>query len=524
MRTGQEGVHRQIDRLFRGGGAGGATDAQLLERFLDRRDGGAEIAFETLIERHGPMVLRVCRTILKNPHDAQDAFQATFLVLARKAGVLRERELLGNWLYGVACRTAMKARAGITRRRRYERQAAKTMMDAVEGDPEHDDLGPVLHEEINRLPEGLRASVVLCYLEGMTYERAARHLKVTPSVVRGRLSRARNLLRTRLISRGVVVTSGLVLTAVSSRTAAAIPPGLVRSTAEAGPRYAAGNAIAGGISGPVAELAEGVLMSMRMGWLKKAAAIVLAIGIAGPGVGVIAQQDVRGVRSAEPTGRGGDNPPDGSRDRAGQRGGEEKGKGEQVDTPVTMTLDEAIARLLREDLKLRAKFSEIPQARADILGSGLRSGLRRNARVYSDDQLIPYGQYSRVRPGGETQYDVAISYPADISSKRHSRSPVAARPERVLEAQYQDAIRMTIDHFYLAYVDVLAARQMVRSAQTRVQELDRVWTVAQRHLENDKATRSDLDQVRIQQASAQVEPARTPRSSFGSRSTRWRSC
>jgi cobalt-zinc-cadmium efflux system outer membrane protein len=499
MGTGHDAVYRQIDRLFRRGGAGGATDAQLLERFVNGGNLGAELAFETLIERHGAMVLRVCRSILRDPHDAQDAFQATFLVLARKAAVLAKRELLGNWLYGVAYRTAMKARAGIARRRSCERQAAMAMVEAVPGQPEPDDLPRVLHEEINRLPEGLRACIVLCYLEGMTYEMAARHLRITPSIVRGRLARARGLLRLRLIRRGLVVTSGVVLTAIQPQTAAAIPPGLVRSTAEGGLRYAAGNAVAGGISGSVAGLAEGVLTAMRMGWLNKAAAIALAIGIAGSGVGVIAQQDSDGAPCGEPAVQSGSNAP-GEVGRSGRDGGEEKGKGGESRTPLAMTLDEAIVRLLREDHDLEVRFSEIPRARADVLSAALRT----NPIFYSNGQLIPYGRYRRSRPGGQTEYDLNISYPSPTAHRWPPKRGVAARPERVLEAQYQDAVRTTIENLYIAYVDVLAARQTVRSAQQSVQELDRALTVARRWLENAKATRSDLNRVRIQQASAEV--------------------
>jgi cobalt-zinc-cadmium efflux system outer membrane protein len=165
-----------------------------------------------------------------------------------------------------------------------------------------------------------------------------------------------------------------------------------------------------------------------------------------------------------------------------------------------LTLDEAIARLLSENHDLRARFSEIPQAWAEILSAGLRA----NPFVYADSQLVPYGRYTRSRPGGQTQDDINISYPLDTTRKRPARTVVAAQAKRVLETQYQDAARMAIDSLYTAYVDVLAAGLTVRSAWQCVQELDRASAVTRRRAENDEVTRADLNRVRIQQESAQV--------------------
>ena len=181
--------------------AGPPTDAWLLHRFASHRD---EAAFATLVERHGPLVLSVCRRVLATVQDAEDAFQATFLVLARKAGAIREPNLLGNWLYGVASRIARRARVVANKRQaretRMRRLPAAPASASVAG--ESADLRLVLDEELSRLPEKYRLAAGLCYLEGKTNEEAARLLCWPTGTVKGRLARARDLLRQRLIRRG----------------------------------------------------------------------------------------------------------------------------------------------------------------------------------------------------------------------------------------------------------------------------------------------------------------------------------
>ena len=165
-----------------------------------------------------------------------------------------------------------------------------------------------------------------------------------------------------------------------------------------------------------------------------------------------------------------------------------------------MTLDIGIDRMLRENLELRAKYFEIPQAQADILQAGLRA----NPIFYADSQLVPYGKYSRNRAGGPTQYDVNISYPLDVSRKRIARTLVASRAKRVLEAQYQDAVRMQIDLFYAAFTDALVARQTVRYTQKSVEGLDRVRGVTVQLYEKDQATRADVGRARIEWEKAKI--------------------
>jgi RNA polymerase sigma factor (sigma-70 family) len=177
-----------------------SSDAQLLRRFAQHRD---EAAFAALVERHGPLVLAACRRVLGTVQDAEDAFQATFLVLARKAATIRDPNLLGNWLYGVASRIARKARASLNRRRRHEKRARLLSLSQAPPAVESNDLRPLLDQELSRLPERHRAAVGLCYLEGKSNAEAARLLRCPTGTVKGRLARARELLRRRLVRRGL---------------------------------------------------------------------------------------------------------------------------------------------------------------------------------------------------------------------------------------------------------------------------------------------------------------------------------
>jgi RNA polymerase sigma factor (sigma-70 family) len=184
----------------------GISDGKLLESFIIRRD---EAAFGALVRRHGPMVLGVCRRVLRNAHDAEDAFQAAFLVLARKAASIRQRELLGNWLYGVAYRTALGAKAAAARRRFKERQVSEPAQReaAAEADVWLD-VQPLLDQELSRLPDKYRVPVVLCDLEGRTRKEAARQLGIPEGTLSGRLTTARRRLAQRLTRQGVVLSGG----------------------------------------------------------------------------------------------------------------------------------------------------------------------------------------------------------------------------------------------------------------------------------------------------------------------------
>ena len=197
--------------LFNLGAIGELTDGQLLERFATRGGEAAELAFAALVERHGPMVLRVCRNTLRDPNDVQDAFQATFLVLVQKARSLWVRDSLGPWLHRVAHRVATRARLSAAQRHKHERQAAA----AGRLWPPNEAIGMsswlLLHEEIDRLPERYRVPVVICDLQGLSHEKAARHLGWPVGTVKSRLAKARELLRGRLSRRGLGRPAGLLI-------------------------------------------------------------------------------------------------------------------------------------------------------------------------------------------------------------------------------------------------------------------------------------------------------------------------
>jgi len=292
MASGQPGdAVRQINRLFRDGTSAALTDGQLLERFSTRRPEAAEAAFEALVNRHGPMVLRVARGLLRDPRDVEDAFQATFLVLVKKAHVLGERDLLGPWLYGVAHRVALKARGVAARRNRRE---GGIIDDPPTGPTEGPwiDLQPVLHEELNRLPEKYRRPVVLCHLQGLTHAEAAQELAWPVGTVSVRLARARKLLKDRLTRRGLTASAEVwPLALMLDRASGVVPESLIRSTAQAAFAASTGQLTAAGtISAGSAALARGTLTMMKASkimWL--IIPLTLALGLAG---GVVVNQQI----------------------------------------------------------------------------------------------------------------------------------------------------------------------------------------------------------------------------------------
>ncbi len=253
------------------------SDRQLLERFLGRRE---EAAFAALLHRHGPLVWGVCRRVLGNHHDAEDAFQATFLVLARKAGSIAARDLLANWLYGVAHRTALKARATAARRQARERQVADMPEVAGEDREPWQDLLPLLDRELSRLPEKYRAAIVLCDLEGKTRREAARQLGVPEGTVAGRLARARALLAKRLTRDGLALSGAFLAAALARATASAGGPPLASWTGKAAGLLAAGQGVIPGMtSAKVVSLAEGVLKAMGMSKVKAVLGGCLVAGV-----------------------------------------------------------------------------------------------------------------------------------------------------------------------------------------------------------------------------------------------------
>jgi RNA polymerase sigma factor (sigma-70 family) len=273
----------------------------LLESFLTQRD---ESAFEALLRRHAPMVLGICRRVLRHPQDAEDAFQATFLVLVRKAGSLRSRELLGNWLYGVAYRTAMSARAMSAKRRMKEQRAGDLPQPDAPAEKPSAELLARLDDALARLPDRYRVPVVLCELEGRSRKEVAQTLGLPEGTLSWRLAHAKKLLARRLAPYG----AGAVALALSwEMSSGSASPRLLRATARAAVEVVTGGSLtAGAVPDQVVALAEGVLKAMLLSRIKGfvAVAFVLIVGVGALGLTyrpVVAQSEK--LQAAPPGGR-----------------------------------------------------------------------------------------------------------------------------------------------------------------------------------------------------------------------------
>jgi RNA polymerase sigma factor (sigma-70 family) len=254
------------------------TDGQLVAAFIDHKD---DAAFEALVRRHGPMVFGVCRRVVGNHHDAEDAFQATFLILARKASSVRPRERVANWLHGVALRTALKAKALTAKLRGREKQLAEMPEAEAAQESQWRDLQPLLDQELNGLPENYRLPILLCDLEGKAIKEAAQQLGWPQGTLSGRLARGRKLLAKRLSNRGVELSAGSLVAVISENVASAgVSTSLASSTIKAAILVSAGQGVAtGAISGKVAVLTQGVLNAMLMHKLKGVIAVLLAVAV-----------------------------------------------------------------------------------------------------------------------------------------------------------------------------------------------------------------------------------------------------
>ena len=287
---------RDLQTLFEVGMAGALSDGQLLDRFVARRE---EAVFEAIIRRHGPMVWGVCRRVLRDHHDGEDAFQATFLVLARRAASIAHGQKLGNWLYGVAYQTARKARAMRAKRRVREAQVPDAPEPEAIREEQRDDRPSQLDRELSRLPEKYRIPVVLCGLEGMSHKEAASRLGWPVGTGSSRLSRARDLLTSRLSRRGGMPSVGPLAVLLAQDSAwASLPTKLVGPTARAASLLAGGGA-AGIVRAEVLTLMEGVLKMLLLCRIRLATlplAFVVSLGV---GAVLLAQQG-GGGRAARP--------------------------------------------------------------------------------------------------------------------------------------------------------------------------------------------------------------------------------
>jgi RNA polymerase sigma factor (sigma-70 family) len=275
----------------------GGSDGELLTRFLNHRDNDALAA---LVHRHAPMVWGVCRRLLRSPHDAEDAFQATFLVLVRKATTVMPREMVGNWLYGVAHQTAVRLRATAAKRGVREIQMME-MPEPVVAEVRGDDLLLLLDQELSCLPEKYRVLIVLCDLESKTRIEVARQLAIPEGTVASRLARARGMLAKRLARHGLAVSGGSLAAALSQSVASAsVPTSVVSSTIKVATLLAAGKAV-GVISAKVAGLTEGAGKAMLCSKLKAMVAAVLVIGFLASGATLLTYRAAAGQDEKKPT-------------------------------------------------------------------------------------------------------------------------------------------------------------------------------------------------------------------------------
>jgi RNA polymerase sigma factor (sigma-70 family) len=277
MPTGQTRVIQYLRHSVMLQDGAGMTDGQLLERFVRDRD---DMAFAALVRRHGPMVWRVCRGVLCGHHDAEDAFQTTFLVLVRRAASVWPREMVGNWLYGVARQTALKARMLAARRKARELQGLETLELFPAPASDRREWQPLLHQELSRLPDKYRVAIVLCDLESKTCKEAARQLGLPEGTVSGRLTRARAMLAKRIARHGPLLPAGALVTLLVPETApASVPSGLIGLTIRAGGLLAAGNGSGGVVSASVARLIRRVSMTMLMKQTRIAMSFLLALAV-----------------------------------------------------------------------------------------------------------------------------------------------------------------------------------------------------------------------------------------------------
>ncbi len=336
------------------------ADRVLLDAFIDHR---SDEAFETLVRRHGPMVLGVCRRVIGDRHEAEDAFQATFLVLVRKARSVVPREMVGNWLYGVAYHTAIKARAVQAKRHRREQLRTKMPEPEAPASKAWDDLQPLLDQELSRLPDKYRVPIVLVDLEGKTRKEAAQQLGWPEGSVSSRLSRARELLARRLTSRGLTLSSsGLAAVCAANSVSATVPASLVVSTIKAASIFAASSGTTGLISTPIVVLTESVIRAM---FLTKVKFTVMALMVVGLMIGTTSL----GIRSI-PGSAFGQQPKEIAKEDHRKKPIEDSNATVKGKNPKELKeAEDKIRALLQERLKTAQKYLDILKAKYDARGA-----------------------------------------------------------------------------------------------------------------------------------------------------------
>ncbi|HZW32778.1 MAG TPA: sigma-70 family RNA polymerase sigma factor, partial [Isosphaeraceae bacterium] len=375
------------------GTLGGLGDGQLLERYLAGRD---EAAFEALVDLHGPMVLGLCRRMLRDPRDIEDAFQATFLVLVRKAPAIRDRGLLSSWLYGVAYRVARRARAQTLRRRVRETAVAELEVATAPENSDGLEISPVLDQELTRLPQKYRAPLVLCYLQGRTHEQAAAELHCPVGTVRSRLARGRDLLKKRLTRRGYAPTATIL------GTGSTVPPSLVSTTVQAALGFGSSSTIPSGVAAASAlALAQGVLTTMKLAQWKWIGLAILATGLSAGGVVVVTYAEYQ-------------TPPGTVRDESGDQG-------ERRRREARARLEEAQSALREAHGRREAATDELARARQML------SDAQGKLALAEEDVKQIRGLIATLQDqlqGGEARRDATGELP-----KRRGATPPASVPK-----------------------------------------------------------------------------------------------
>jgi RNA polymerase sigma factor (sigma-70 family) len=461
----------------------GPRDAQLLERFLKDRD---EAAFELLLWRHGPMVLGTCRRVLGQAADVEDAFQATFLVLLRKARSVSRGEALGAWLYRVAYRVALRARAAARRRARREKPGLDAAALPAPAAPAWDDLRPVLDEEVGRLPARERSAFVLCYLEGRTHAEAGRELGCPAGTVSWRVARARERLRGRLARHGVALSAAALAGVVSANaTAAPVPAALVSTALRAallggGARAAA----AGALSAQAAALTEGVLQAMLLTKVKGVAAAVLALAVVGAGGGAITYRAAAGPAK------------NGGTARLAARAAEDQAA-------------QQILALKRENAELKERLAEMQRQRERDVDKAKRA----QSKLWSEYERVLAEVEVQKKELGRAR-ELFKKAPPDVKPDRKEKVDRAAEDNRLQELakRYREeavALQRQAQAQQASLQDALAKQQSVaQQARVEAQAL-RDQLVRAHKLAEDQAARAakaDGDRgVAVQKARDEVE-------------------